>query len=250
MASMTITYLGAAAVELLDESGTRVLLDPFISQNPHTAKKPEDYYGVDLLLVTHAAFDHLGDTVDIMLNSNAQLVAGFEVCGLCQEAGIPPERTWVTVQGDQREHCGFTVRTVEAKHASILKKGDEVISGIPFGYVVTSAEGIGFYHPGDTSLFSDMRLIGELYRPQVMLVGVDRINDPHPCEMTPAEAALATRWVRPDMVIPAHYPPQSSAPGEFLKHVAVQAPATQVASQIDQPFVYHKYRFESDPSHF
>jgi L-ascorbate metabolism protein UlaG (beta-lactamase superfamily) len=244
MATMQVTYLGAAALEAADGSGARILIDPYLTDNPLTGRTPRDFYGVDLILVTHAAFDHLGDTVDIMKNGRARLIAGLEVCEMCVEAGIPPERTWTTVQGDRREHKGFVVRTVEARHVSFLKGKDRVTSGVPFGYVLTSAGGIGLYHPGDTSLFSDMRLVRELYRPRIMLVGVDRIGEPYPCEMTPAEAALATRWVGPDVVIPAHYPEGSTAPAEFRAQVAVQAPDVEVFEAVDRPFVYHKYRLE------
>lgn len=225
-------------------SGVRVLIDPYIKGNPFTSREPADFFGVDLILVTHAAFDHMGDTLEIMKNSRAQLVAGFEVCQLCHRQGVDPERTWVTIYGDKRSHLGFTVRTVQAKHASFLRQGNEVITGVPFGYMVSSQEGICLYHPGDTALFSDMKLYRELYRPQIMLVGIDKIAEPYPCEMTPHEAAIATQWLSPDVVIPAHYPPGATAPQEFEKLANIFSPCTLVASNIDRPFLYHKFQVE------
>lgn len=246
MSEMKITYFGAAALELQSPDGFRVLIDPHIKDNPHTSRQPTDFFGVDLILVTHAAFDHLGDTLEIMQNSQAQLIAGFEVCQLCIDQGVSSQRTWMTIQGDKRSHLGFTVRTVHAQHASFLRQGNEVITGVPFGFVVTSPEGICVYHPGDTALFSDMKLYRELYRPQIMLVGTDKIAEPYPCETTPREAALATQWISPDVVIPAHYPPGSDAPRKFEKLASILAPGVHIASKIDQPFLYRKFQVAWD----
>lgn len=244
MAEIKVTYFGAAALELENPSGARVLIDPYIEENSFTSRRPEDFFGVDLVLVTHAAFDHMGDTLEIMKNSQALLVAGFEVCQLCQRQGVDPERTRVTIYGDLRSHKGFTVRTVQAKHASVLRQGDEVVTGLPFGYMVSSHEGICLYHPGDTAIFSDMRLYRELYRPQIMLVGVDKIAEPYPCEMTPYEAALATQWLSPDVVIPAHYPPGAATPQEFERLANILSPTTRVAPDIDRPFLYRSFQVD------
>lgn len=244
MAEIKVTYFGAAALELESPSGVRVLIDPYIKGNPFTARQPSDFFGVDLILVTHAAFDHMGDTVEIMQNGHAQLIAGFEVCQLCQRHGVSPDRTWITIYGDQRSHLGFTVRTVQAKHASVLRQDDGVVTGVPFGYMVNSPDGICLYHPGDTALFSDMKLYRELYKPRIILVGIDKIAEPHPCEMTPYEAALATQWLSPDVVIPAHYPHESSSPQEFARSSRILSPDTLVAPNIDRPFLYRKFQVE------
>ena len=240
---LKFTYLGGAALLLEDQSGAKALIDPFLSENPHTDLPLEDFFGVDLLLVSHAAFDHMGDTVALMQNSDARLIAGFEVCDICAEAGVERERMWVTVQGDSRSSHGYSVRTVPALHASLVRK-QGVVSGIPFGYVITSAEGICVYHPGDTCIFSDMKMLGELYRPHIMLAGVDRISEPYPGEMTPREAALAADWVGAEVVIPAHYAPGSRAPHEFMELSASLCPHCQVAPEIGHAYTYYKSRLE------
>ena len=241
MSKLNITYFGAAAVELQTPDGKRLLIDPYINGNPFTTKNPADFSDVDLVLVTHAAFDHLGDTIEIMKASRARLIAGFEVCRLCEKAGIDPERTWLTIYGDLRVSHGYRVRTVQAKHVSLIKENEKMITGVAFGYMITTQEGICVYHPGDTAIFSDMKLYRELYRPQIMLVGVDKIAEPYPCEMTPYEAALATQWIGPDVVIPIHYPQESTAPKEFRQFVKDMTPTTQVVEAIDQTVVYSKF---------
>jgi L-ascorbate metabolism protein UlaG (beta-lactamase superfamily) len=241
MAELKVTYYGAAALGLEAPSGAKALIDPYLNDNPFTVRKPADFGDLGVLLVTHAAFDHFGDTVEIMKNSKARLIAGHEVCQFCIQQGIEPDRTWTTVYGDHRSSHGFTIRTVEAKHLSVMRQGDEVVSGIPFGYVITTEEGISVYHPGDTALFSDMKLYRELYRPQILLVGVSKIAEPYACELTPYEAALATQWIGPDVVIPAHYPKGSTAPHEFGELIKTLAPAAQVVGVVDQTFVYRKF---------
>ena len=246
MTELKITYYGAAALGLEAPSGAKALIDPYLCNNPFTVQEPADFCDLDLLLVTHAAFDHFGDTVEIMKNSRARLIAGFEVCQFCVQQGIEADRVWTTIYGDLRKSQGFTVRTVEAKHLSIMRQGDAVVSGMPFGYVITTEEGISVYHTGDTSLFSDMKLYREIYRPHVLLVGVSKIAEPYPCELTPYEAALATQWIGPDVVIPAHYPQGSTAPQDFGKLVKTLVPATQVVEVVDQPFTYHKFEVTMD----
>ena len=242
MSKLFITYFGAAAVELQTPAGKRLLIDPYIENNPFTGKRPADFSDIDLVLVTHAAFDHFGDTVEIMKASQARLIAGFEVVHLCEKAGIGPERMWITIYGDLRLSHGYSIHTVQAKHLSLIKENEKMITGMAFGYVITTQEGICVYHPGDTAIFSDMKLYRELYRPQIMLVGVDKIAEPYPCEMTPYEAALATQWIGPDVVIPIHYPQNSSAPKEFRKFVEDIVPTTQVVEAIDQTIVYSKFK--------
>ena len=125
MKDLQLTYYGSAALGLETSSGAKALIDPYLRDNPFTDHEPDDFGDLDLLLVTHAAFDHFGDTVKIMKNSRARLIAGFEVCQVCADHGIETDRLWTTIYGDLRSCCGFTIRTVEARHLSIMRQRSE-----------------------------------------------------------------------------------------------------------------------------
>ena len=243
--TVTLTYLGTSAFEITTVRGTRILIDPYISQNPLCQRKIEDFYDIDLLLVTHGAFDHFGDTMEIMKKSKASLVCGPDIARYALKIGIPKERVILTIYGDEREISGIRIKTVEAKHASRLAGETETYYGVPLGFIITVENDIRIYHAGDTSLFSDLRLFGMLYRPNIMLVGVANVSKGLPIEMNPREAAFAALWVAPDVVIPMHYPPGSKEPSKFLEAVKIIAPNVKpVLLKPNAQITYHKYKLD------
>ena len=90
----------------------------------------------------------------------------------------------------------------------------------------------------DTSLFSDMKIIRELYRPDVMAVGISAIEKIYPCEMNPREAAYATQWIGPNVVIPTHYEPGAPELEDYIRYAQVTAPKTIVQAQIEKTWEY------------
>ena len=92
------------------------------------------------------------------------------------------------------------------------------------GFVISTEDDIRLYHTGDTAIFSDLRLIGELHRPHILMIGISSVDEHFPAEMSINEAALATLWVAPDIVVAMHYPPGSTAPSAFLEAVKIMAP--------------------------
>ncbi len=190
--SITITWLGHSAFKL-EAEGHTVLLDPFLTGNPLAAAKPEDL-NADIIFLSHAHGDHLGDTVDIAKRTGALVVSNAEICG------------WMNKQGIQNTHAmnsggGYSFGFVYAKmtvahHSSSFPDG--TYGGNANGFVLTLA-GKRLYYAGDTSLFSDMRLIGD----QVIDLAFLPIGDNF--TMGPEDSLRAINYIRPRAVIPMHY---------------------------------------------
>jgi L-ascorbate metabolism protein UlaG (beta-lactamase superfamily) len=236
------TYYGGMAVKIIRSDGFKIWLDPYLSQNPFIDGMPADAYDVDLVLVTHAAFDHFGDTADILKNSNAVLVAGTEIHRMIKKvADIEDKRMLSTIYGDEKHFDITTVRTVLAQHISATNVEGVTATFPPFGYSVQVEPGGCYYHAGDTFLYSDMRLLRELYKPTVMTVGISRIEPQFPCEMNAREAAYATSWIGPDVVIPTHYATASKDKEVFAAHMRTLAPSVMICDKINAPFSYQPY---------
>ena len=246
--AVKITYFGGMAFLLERSDGYRVLCDPCISQSRITKHSPSEFYDVDLVLVTHAAFDHFGDTIDLMKNGRASLICGPEVKRMVLEALPDLEKTRVKSAG-YGEKISFdgktTVRCVTAFHPSnVVENGVHSVFQ-PFGFVIALEEGVTFYHTGDTSIFSDMKLIRDLYHPNLMNVGIANFSPRYGIQMTPHEAALATSWISPDVVFPSHYPDAESPEiAEFVRQTDVLAPQVKVHVPADQTVIYHPARIE------
>ncbi len=210
---MKVTWLGHAAFEV-ELDGVNILIDPFLSGNPKAAKSPDEVEP-DLVLVTHGHGDHLGDAVDICKRTGATLVAIYEIAVYAQSQGV--ENVEEMNIGGTIEVEGLKITQVPALHSSeIVEDGEIVAGGTPTGYVVRGSDG-SFYHAGDTGVFKDMEIIGELYEPKVAMLPIgSRFT------MGPEEAALAVEMLEPEVVIPMHYgtfPPIEVDPEEFVKEV-------------------------------
>lgn len=102
-----------------------------------------------------------------------------------------------SLNGEDKHFMGFGIRTVAARHISIIRKSEQFMSGVPFGDVISTPDDINIYHAGDTGIFGDIKIIKELYNPRIMLIGDHKISDPYPIKLSPYETALATQWIGP-----------------------------------------------------
>ncbi len=190
--SITITWLGHSAFKL-EAEGHTILLDPFLTGNPLAAAKPEDL-NPEIIFLSHAHGDHLGDTVTIAKRTGALVVSNFEICNWLNAQGV--SNTHAQNSGGSYDfgfvQCKFTV----AHHSSSFPDGS--YGGNPNGFVLTLA-GKHLYYAGDTSLFSDMRLIGD----QVIDLAFLPIGDNF--TMGPEDSLRAINYIRPRAVIPMHY---------------------------------------------
>jgi L-ascorbate metabolism protein UlaG (beta-lactamase superfamily) len=225
--STTLRFLGVAGYEIVGPT-SRVLIDPFLS-HPAAACSPDELERPDVILVTHAAYDHYGDAAAIASRTGAPVVCGADVRLLLLHAGVPDERIRVTTWGIVVGVGGVTVRPLECHHWSQAMLGETRITGVPMAYIIEPEPGIRVYHYGDTAIF-DMRLFGELYRPTVGIFGCTNpveLDDPGAGElltgeMDPDEAAYAAEMLGVQIAFASHYFSRTPDCLEFVKRVAAR----------------------------
>ncbi|MDP6460384.1 MAG: metal-dependent hydrolase [Gemmatimonadota bacterium] len=185
---MKLRFLGHSAFLVETSSGRSILIDPFLTGNPVAVAGPEDFPGVDLVLVTHDHEDHLGDSFDICKQTGATLVAIYETAARAQEEGIVAEPMSI---GGAITLDGLVINMVNAQHGAG--------QGHAAGFVL-EVDGKALYFAGDTALFGDMKLFGDLWDLDFAALPVgDRFT------MGPAHAAMAVKFLRPTHVVPTHY---------------------------------------------
>jgi L-ascorbate metabolism protein UlaG (beta-lactamase superfamily) len=212
-----LRFLGHSAFEILTNEEKRILIDPFLDESNVSPVKVRDLTKVDLLLVTHGAWEHIGDSLSILRRfPETHILCGPEVRYFLLESGIEAERVHSSPWSMMVEISGIRVRPVESHHWSFIEgAGGKVFSGVPLGYVVYASNRVRIYHSGDTSLFTDLKLIGRLYRPNVALlnVGTARVHggSKHGIsnflsgEMDAVEATMAADWLHATYALPHHY---------------------------------------------
>ena len=228
-----IRFFGVAAYELITSEEKHILIDPFIDENPGAPLKSDELERVDLIIVSHAAADHLGDTESIARRTGAPIICGGEVKAYLAAKGIPATQIRATTWGIAVEVAGIKVQPVECHHWSQIRMPDGTFaSGVPMAFVIYADPGVRFYHYGDTAIFSDMKLQAELYRPTIGCIGIANPVEilqrfPMPgkmltAEMNPREGALAAQWLGLETVFPCHYiNPDCPEITEFHQHLAV-----------------------------
>jgi len=211
-----LQWLGQAAFRLTTPSGKVIVIDPWLRLNPKTpaAFKELDKLGkVDLILVTHAHFDHIADAPDLALLNKARVYAPGDLNMMLNTLGVlPPELTpRMNKSGTVApfpDVPGLKITMVRAEHSSLYvwknpatNKNESHYGGEPVGFIIELETGKKIYHMGDTGLFADMKFIGEYYKPDVLLIPIGGNFT-----MDPVQAAYATReWLRPRLAIPMHY---------------------------------------------
>jgi L-ascorbate metabolism protein UlaG (beta-lactamase superfamily) len=207
-----ITWLGHATVLVQTARGTNILIDPYIAQNP---KYPKDFVlpaRIHYILLTHGHGDHIADAAPVAAKHGSTVVAVFELATFVAAKGVA-NTIGMNLGGTvQLEEVAATM--VEAKHSAGAQdeRGIHYV-GVAAGYVLTIADGPVLYHAGDTAVFGDMKLIHELYRPEVAMLPIGGHYT-----MGPREAALAAHFLAPKIVLPLHFgtfPPLKGTPQEL-----------------------------------
>lgn len=205
-------FFGFSTFLITTEGGTNILIDPYIDDNPSAPMKTEDLPKIDLILASHGAFDHMKDTGKIAMRDGAKIICGGETMNLLIDQGVEKELITQTVWGLAVRQCGITVRPVVSMHRSSVRLSDgTAMDGFALGFIIYMPDGTRVYNASDTALFSDMKLIGELHRPQVGLMNVtiencfDFLPEFLTGEMTPYEAALASQWLGLEYAVACHY---------------------------------------------
>jgi len=190
--STTLTWYGHAAFRI-DVGEMKLLVDPFLKNNPVSAVKP-DQVEADFILISHGHGDHVGDAVEIAERTEATVISNAEIASWFQEQGIPTHAQHI---GGGFHHPFGYLKLTLALHGSKLPNGSD--GGNPTGFLLTTPEGEKIYFAGDTGLFGDMRLIGE----EGIDLAVLPIGDNY--TMGPDDALRAVKLLKPKHVIPIHY---------------------------------------------
>ncbi len=222
--AVRLQYLSNSGFLLTTEEGKRIILDPYLTRNPSAPFGPEKIPPIDLVVETHAAFDHLGDSFQLAKRDKAPLVGDYLVRQLVLTDGLPKEQVKSCSYGGTVERAGISLRVLMAHHTSnVLNRSGDPFTGIPLAFLITTPVGLRIYDAGDTCLFGDMKLIGQLYRPHIGLIPVGAAAPQYGKDLSPSEAALAAQWIGCEFVIPMHYcDPQD--PSEFVLSLKILAP--------------------------
>ena len=224
-----VLWLGQAAFRITTVSGKVIVIDPFLTQNPKTPQqwKNLDALGkVDLILVTHAHGDHIGDAPDLAKKTNAPIIAPAGLNQSLLTLGVLPANLVPRMnKGGTITPLGpdIKISMTRAEHSSELvwknpaTGKDEVhVGGEPVGFILQLENGFKIYHMGDTGVFGDMKWIGEHYKPDLLLIPIGGHF-----VMDPADAAMATRdLIKPKFAVPMHYgtfPPLKGTPQEYMQ---------------------------------
>lgn len=193
-----ITWLGHAAFEISFDSGEVLLLDPWLEGNP---KYPKDYKvsHADAIAISHGHFDHINDVIPLAKKFHPSVVAIFETASFLERKGV--QKTIGMNKGGTVDLDFVKLTMTHALHSNAIKDGNDLVyGGEAAGYVLSFRDGRHAYFAGDTSIFSEMKFLEELYQPELAFLPIgDHFT------MGPKEAALAARTLKVKTVIPMHY---------------------------------------------
>ena len=233
-----LLWLGQAGFRIKTPTGKVIVIDPWLTSGPKT---PEPYKTdlsalgkVDLLLVTHAHVDHLGDAPDIAKLNGTVLYGPADMITPLITLGVIPANLGhrFNKTGSVKPLPGVKVTAVQAEHSSLLVwknpatgKNESHPAGEAMGYIIELENGFKIWHMGDTGLFGDMKFIADRYKPDLVLMPIGGNFT-----MDPDDAAYACNtWIHPKKVIPMHYNSNPMTPGTLAEfQAAMRSSSTEV----------------------
>lgn len=220
-----VKWLGHSACLITSQQGTTILIDPWITGNPSCPVQKEDLGRIDIILVSHDHFDHIGTDIPALAEaSGATVVVQPELIAGLLEAGVKRDHIIFSGMGmnigGTVEIKGMKITMTQALHSST--------AGSPCGFVITLEDGKTIYHAGDTGIFAGMELLGEMYHLDLALVPVGSVF-----VMDPVQAAYSLRLLKAQTAVPIHYatfPILTQDASEFVQLAREKAPDTQVVA--------------------
>lgn len=217
MSSLSITWFGHSTFVVRTPGGKRILFDPWLTGNPacpESLKKPP---AADVILVSHGHGDHMDDLVLCARDAGAVVAASYELCEWAGRKGV--QNLAPMNKGGSQVVAGVQVTMTDARHSSgYIENGQTIYMGEAAGFVVRLEDGRAIYFAGDTDLFGDMALIGQVHAPEIAFLPIgDRFT------MGPAAAARACRLLGVRQVVPMHwgtFPLLTGTPSELKTHLA------------------------------
>ncbi len=217
--SLSITWLGHSAFILKTPAGKRVALDPWLGTPslPAAMARPEALRPLDAILVSHGHVDHLSDVPAVARATGAPVACLYEIGHYLTEKGLHDVIDFGI--GGTIELAGLRVTMTQAIHSgSRFENGGIMYLGGAAGFVLHAAGMPTIYYAGDTGLFGDMKIIAEIYKPEIAFLP---IGDHY--TMGPELAAIAARWLGVRQVVPMHwgtFPLLRGTPDQLEQHLA------------------------------
>jgi L-ascorbate metabolism protein UlaG (beta-lactamase superfamily) len=210
-----VTWLGHATVRVRLADGTTVFIDPWLAGNPACPESEHEPERADAVYVTHGHFDHVGDSVALAKRTGAQVFAIHELAVWFGSQGV--EATGSNKGGVVEGPGGIRAILTDAVHSAGISGEDGIVAGgEAAGWILDIPDGPTLYHAGDTTVFGDMALIGELFAPDIAFLPIGGHFT-----MGPGLAAKAARLLGVATVVPIHYgtfPILVGNPDELERH--------------------------------
>ena len=203
---ISVRWLGHATFDVIGPAGQKFLFDPFIVQNPMFPKQlgaeitaPGAYHA---LLVTHPHFDHFADVLPLLEDdSSLKVVTQFDIGEWLKTKGIKEEQIVGMNTGGTLPFKDVRITMVPAVHTSSVKESDtQRALGVAIGYVLRFANGFTIYNTGDTAVTMDMKIVHDLYKPDLVILPIGDFFT-----MGAEQAAYALNLLKPKFALGGHW---------------------------------------------